>query len=112
MAQTQQQSGIMRTDLQQQDLSDPKRELVQSRVDIPPGAVSPSHTHPGEEIVYVIEGSLDYQLEGMPWVRVEAGDVLFIPAGVVHTVRNESTGNGAELATYVVEKGEPLFAPA
>ena len=40
---------------------------------------------------------------------LKAGDVLFIPAGVVHSARNVGTGRGAELATYVVEKGKPLI---
>jgi len=63
---------------------------------------------PREEIVYVLAGSLEYQLEGKPPVRLRAGDVLFIPAGAIHSVKNVGGSNGAELATYVVEKGKPL----
>jgi quercetin dioxygenase-like cupin family protein len=70
--------------------------------------VSPKHTHPGEEIVYVLEGSLEYQVEGKPPMTLDAGDVLFIPTGAIHTAKNVGSGNGAELATYVVEKGKPL----
>ena len=55
-----QQSGITRTDLQQHDLSIPGREVVQVRVDFIPGVVFGRHTHPGEEIVSVLEGSLEY----------------------------------------------------
>jgi quercetin dioxygenase-like cupin family protein len=40
---------------------------------------------------------------------VKAGDVLFVPAGAIHAVRNVGSGNAAELATYVVEKGKPLM---
>ena len=64
--------------------------------------------HPGAEIAYVIEGLLEYQLEGKPPVTLKAGDALFIPAGVVHSAKNVGSGNAAELATYVVEKGKPL----
>jgi quercetin dioxygenase-like cupin family protein len=44
-----------------------------------------------------------------PPVVLKAGDVLFIPAGVIHSARNVGTGRGAELATYIVEKGKPLL---
>src|ERR671917_129908 len=64
----------------------------------------------GEEIVYVLEGSLEYQVEGRPPVTLKAGEVLFIPAGTIHAAKNVGSGNGAELATYVVEKGKPLVA--
>jgi len=103
-----QQPGLRRTDLQQHDLSIPGREVIQARVELDPGVTSPKHWHPGEEIVYVLEGSLEYQLAGQPPVTLKAGDVLFIPAGTIHTAKNVGTGNGAEVATYVVEKGKPL----
>jgi quercetin dioxygenase-like cupin family protein len=108
----QKQSDIKRTDLQRQDLSVPGREVVQVRVDIPAGAAFPKHSHPGEEMVYMIEGLLEYQLEGRPPVTLKAGEVLFIPAGAVHAVKNVGSGNGAELATYIVEKGKPLLTLA
>ena len=101
-------SGTHRTDLQRHDLSLPGREVVQARVDIDPGKAAPKHRHPGEEIVYVLEGQMQYQLEGKPPVTLKTGDVLFIPAGVPHSAKNVGTDNAAELATYVVEKGKPL----
>ena len=103
-----QQAGSKRTDLQRHDLSAPGREVLQVRVDFDPGTVSPRHTHPGEEIIYVLEGTLEYQVEGRPTMTLKAGDVAFIPAGTIHSAQNVGTGNGAELATYVVEKGKPL----
>jgi quercetin dioxygenase-like cupin family protein len=102
-------SDIKRTDLQRHDLSITGREVVQVRVDIPSGTAFPKHSHPGEEVVYMIEGELEYQLEGRPAVTLKAGEVLFIPAGTVHAVRNTGKVNGAELATYIVEKGKPLL---
>ncbi len=104
-----QQPGSKRTPLQQHDLSTPGREVIQVRVDFDPGYVAPRHTHPGEEVIYVIEGTLEYQIEGQPTRTVKPGDVLFVPAGAIHSVKNIGTGNGAELATYVVEKGKPLI---
>jgi quercetin dioxygenase-like cupin family protein len=108
----QQAPGLWRTDLQRQDLSVPGRELVQSPVDIGPEAPLVKHTHPGEEIIYVLEGSLEYQIEGQPPKTFNAGEALTVPAGVVHAVRNVGSGNAAELATYVVEKGKPLLTLA
>jgi quercetin dioxygenase-like cupin family protein len=103
------QPGIKRTDLQRHDLSVPGREVVQVRVELAPGVAFPKHTHPGEEIIYVLEGTWEYTVEGKPPVTLKAGDVLFIPAGTIHAAKNVGSGNGAELATYVVEKGKPLL---
>lgn len=105
---TAQQSGIRRIDLQRHDLSVPGREVVQVRVDLDPGVSSSRHFHPGEEIVYVIEGKLEYEVEGQATVVLGAGEVLFIPAGTIHRAKNVGTTSGAELATYLVEKGKPL----
>lgn len=103
-----QQDGIKRTDLQRHDLSVPGREAIQVRVDIAPGKAFPKHTHFGEEIIYVLEGTIEYDVEGKPPVTLKAGDVLFIPAGTVHAAKNNGTVPAGELATYVVEKGKPL----
>jgi quercetin dioxygenase-like cupin family protein len=105
----QQAPGLWRTDLQQHDLSVPGHEVVQQRVEIGPEAPLVKHTHPGEEIIYILEGSLEYQVEGQPTRTCNAGDALTVPAGVVHAVRNVGSGNAAELATYVVEKGKPVI---
>jgi quercetin dioxygenase-like cupin family protein len=105
-----QQAGTKRIDLQRHDLSVPGREVVQTIVELDPGVKSSRHTHPGEEIVYVLEGApLEYEVEGRPSVTLEPGDVLFIPAGTVHAAKNVGNRKGAELATYIVEKGKPLL---
>ena len=105
----QQGPGLWRTNLQQQDVSVPGREMVQARVDVGPEAPLVKHTDPGEEIIYVLEGSLEYQVEGQRTRTFHAGDALTVPAGVVHAVRNIGSGNAAELATNIVEKGKPLL---
>jgi quercetin dioxygenase-like cupin family protein len=104
-----QQPQSKRTDLQRHDISSPGREVVQVRVEFDPGYVAPRHTHFGEEIIYVLEGELEYYIEGRSPVTVRPGDVLFVPAGTIHSVKNIGRGNGAELATYIVEKGKPLI---
>jgi quercetin dioxygenase-like cupin family protein len=103
-----QQPGIRRSELQRHDLSAPGREVVQVRVDFDPGAAFGRHHHPGEEIVNVLEGSLEYQVEGKAPVTLKAGDVLFIPARTIHAAKNVGRSSGSELATYIVEKGKPL----
>jgi quercetin dioxygenase-like cupin family protein len=100
-------AGTTRTDLQRRDLSVPGREMLQARVDFAPGATFPRHTHPGEEIIYVLSGILEYEVAGRE-VTLKAGDVLFVPNGVVHAAKNVGDAPAAELATYVIEKGKPL----
>jgi quercetin dioxygenase-like cupin family protein len=103
-------AGITRRDLQRHDLSVPGREVIQTIVELGPGVKSSRHTHPGEEVVYVLEGApLEYELEGKPPMTLKPGDVLFIPAGAVHAARNVGNRKGAELATYIVRKGEALL---
>jgi quercetin dioxygenase-like cupin family protein len=106
------QSKIKRTELQRHDLSVPGRESVQVRIDFEPAAAFGKHSHPGEEIIYVIEGSFEYEVEGKPPVILKGGDVLFIPAGTIHAAKNVGTTNAAELATYIVEKGKQLVVLA
>ena len=103
-----QQPGIKRTDALRHDLGVPGREVIQVRVDFDPGVAFGKHSHPGAEVAYVLEGTLEYQLEGQPPVTLKAGEALFIPAGTIHAAKNIGTGNAAELATYIVEKGKPL----
>ena len=86
--------------------------MIQSRIDFDPGTSFGKHSHPGEEIIYVLEGLLEYEIEGKPPVTLKAGEVLFVPAGVIHAARNVGTTKGSELATYVVQKGKPLLVMA
>jgi quercetin dioxygenase-like cupin family protein len=102
--------GVTRTELQRHDLGIEGREAIQMRIALAPGVTFPNHRHPGEEIIYVLEGTFEYRLEGRP-VTVGAGEVLFVPAGTVHAARNAGSGPAVELATYIVEKGRPLITP-
>jgi quercetin dioxygenase-like cupin family protein len=107
-----QQPGVKRTELQRQDLSVPGREVIQVRVDFDPGVTFPMHSHPGEEVAYVLEGELQYQVEGKGATTLKTGDTMVIPAGVKHAVKNIGSVRGSELATYIVEKGKPLVVLA
>lgn len=104
-----QQVGTHRKELSRNNLSIPGWEEIQARVDLDPGVTAPKHKHPGEEIIYVIEGTIEYQLEGKPPVTLKAGDVLFIPLGVPHSAKNIGQTNAAELGTYIVPIGKPLL---
>jgi quercetin dioxygenase-like cupin family protein len=101
--------GLWRTDLQAQDLSIAGREIVQTRVEITPDSPPIRHYHHGEEVICVLQGSLEYQLDGQPARVCNAWDALTVPKGVVHSARNVGTGVAIELATYVVEKGKPIL---
>lgn len=101
--------GIKRTNLQRHDLSIQGHEAIQVRIDFEHGTAFGMHSHPGEEVIYVLEGLFEYEIEGMPPVTLKAGDVLFIPAGKNHSAKNIGNGKAVELATYIVEKGKPLL---
>jgi quercetin dioxygenase-like cupin family protein len=101
--------GLTRVDVQRSDLSVPGREMIQSRVEISPDASPVRHKHPGEEIIYVLEGALEYSIDGREPATFTAGEALLVPPETVHSVRNVGGGNAAELATYIVEKGKPFF---
>jgi len=101
--------GVKRVDLQKHDLSTPGIEMVQARIDFDGHSAFGKHSHPGEEVIYVVEGLLEYQIEGEKPVTLKAGEVLFIPAGVVHSAKNNTNAKASELATYIVEKGKPIL---
>ena len=103
------QTGIKRTPLQRHDLSATGYEVVQVRVDFEAGVAFGMHNHPGEEIINVLEGTLEYVIEGQSPVVLKAGEVLFIPAGKYHSAKNVGKVKASELATYVVQKGKPIL---
>ena len=52
------------------------------------GVMVPKHTHPGNEIMYVLEGTLEYQVEGRAPITLGAGEVLFVPSGAIHAANS------------------------
>lgn len=104
--------GFKRTELQRHDLATPNHETVQARGEFEPGAVVPKHTHPGEEVGYILQGELTVEVAGKPPQTLKAGDVFFIPANTVHSGKNASKAPTVVISTYIVEKGKPLSAPA
>jgi len=105
-------AGFKRVELQRHDLGAPGREAVQARGEFNPGATVPRHSHPGEEVAYVLEGEVTIEVDGKPPMVLKAGDVFFVPAGQVHAAKNASKGQAKVLSTYIVEKGKPLMTAA
>jgi quercetin dioxygenase-like cupin family protein len=106
-----QQTGFKRTVVQQGDLSAPGREVVQAVAEIQPGGQSGKHTHPGEEVAYILEGTVVIEMDGKPAVSKTAGEGILIPAGTVHNAKNTGQTVAKVLATYIVEKGKPVTTP-
>jgi quercetin dioxygenase-like cupin family protein len=106
------QAALKRTVLQQGDLSAPGREGVMMNVEFPPGASTGRHTHPGDELSYVVQGTLRLEIQGQPPRDLRAGDTLMVPAGVIHNAANTGSASTVVIATYFVEKGKPLASPA
>jgi quercetin dioxygenase-like cupin family protein len=106
-----QQTGFTRVMLQDQDLSIAGQHVVQARAEFQPSVASGRHTHPGEEIGYVLEGQVEVTIDGKPPLIVEAGETFFVPAGLVHEGKNVGATVAKILATYVVEKGKPVSTP-
>ena len=106
------QDGIKRTDVQTSDLSIPGHEVVQQLVEFQPGVVVAKHTHPGEEVTVVLEGTLLLEVAGKPAMTVKAGQGFTVPGGVVHGAKNTGSGPVKLVATYIVMKGKPLRSPA
>jgi quercetin dioxygenase-like cupin family protein len=105
-------SALTRTMVAKADVSVPGREAVVARVEIAPGGVAGWHTHPGDEISYIMEGSATLMIAGQPPRQVSAGEGFVIPAGVVHNAKNDSASPTKLVGVYVVEKGKPLASPA
>jgi len=105
-------SGLTRTLVGRADVSVPGREAVVARVEVAPGAKAGRHTHPGDEISYVLEGEAQLLIDGQPPRTVKAGESFVIPAGVIHDAHNEGSVPIKLVGVYVVEKGKPLATPA
>jgi len=105
-------SGLTRTLVGRADVSVPGREAVVARVEVAPGAKAGRHTHPGDEISYVLEGEATLLIDGQAPRIVKAGESFVIPAGTVHDAHNTGSAPTKLIGVYVVEKGQPLATPA
>src|ERR1700761_6687336 len=103
-------STLKPTEIQHSPSSIPGREIVQVRTEIPVGVESGWHTHPGEEVGYIVAGTVEMAIHGQPTLTLQAGDGFLIPPGTPHNARDIGPGEGHMLSTYIVEIGQPLSA--
>jgi len=100
------------SELQRHDIPGTGREGVTMAIEIPPGATSARHSHPGEDFGYLIEGTIVLYVDGEPPKTVRAGEVFFTERGHIHNARNIGTVMARAVDTYVVDKGKPAVTPA
>jgi quercetin dioxygenase-like cupin family protein len=99
---------LKRTEIQHSPSSIPGREIVQVLTEIPAGVESGWHTHPGEEVGYIVAGMVEMAIHGRATLTLRAGDGFLIPPGIPHNARDLGPGTGHMLSTYIVEAGQPL----
>ena len=104
--------AIKRTVVKTGDVSVPGREAIIANVEIAPGGSAGRHTHPGDEISYILSGEGEILMEGQPPLKVKAGDGFVTPGGTKHDAHNTGTQPLRLVGVYVVEKGKPLATPA
>ncbi len=101
-------AGLQRTEIQRHDSSIPGRIIVQVRTEIPVGVSSGWHNHPGEEVGYIVQGSVQMEIKDQPTLQLRPGDGFLIPPGVPHNALDLGPGTGQMLSTYIVDPNEPL----
>jgi len=99
---------LTRREVQRSPISIPGREVVQVETLIPAGVESGWHTHPGEEVGYIIAGQVEMKVRGRANVLLHAGDGFLIPPRTPHNARDLGPETGRMLSTYIVETGQPL----
>jgi quercetin dioxygenase-like cupin family protein len=107
---TQDKPTVKRTELQRVALDElGNREGVMYIADFPPGGVAPRHYHPGPEFIYILEGAIVLQPDGMEPHTLKQGETMFNPSKRVHIATNPSASAPAKLLIHLVaEKGQPL----
>ena len=101
---------LKRTELQHSASSIPGREIVQVLTEIPAGVESGWHMHPGEEVGYIIAGTVEMMIQGRPTLTLRAGDPFLMPPRTPHNALDVGPETGLMLSTYIVEVGQPLAA--
>jgi quercetin dioxygenase-like cupin family protein len=99
---------LRRTEVQRGASSIPGREIVQVLTEIPAGVESGWHTHPGEEVGYLVAGTVEMSIRDSATLTLHAGDGFLIPPRTPHNARDVGPGTGRMLSTYIVEIGQPL----
>ncbi|HYJ74749.1 MAG TPA: cupin domain-containing protein, partial [Kineosporiaceae bacterium] len=87
-------SRLKRTELQRSASSIPGRDIVQVLTEIPVGVASGWHIHPGEEVGYILAGSVEMRIHDRPTLHLNAGDGFLIPPGTPHNALDVGPGTG------------------
>jgi quercetin dioxygenase-like cupin family protein len=103
---------VKRTEVYRADATPANHEAVVVKAELPGNAHAGRHTHPGDEISYVNDGSADLLVDGEPTRHLKAGDAFLVKQGKVHDLRNTTSTPAHLLGVYLVEKGKPLATPA
>ncbi|CAA9547421.1 MAG: hypothetical protein AVDCRST_MAG43-771 [uncultured Thermomicrobiales bacterium] len=99
---------LKRTELQRSPSSIPGREIVQALTEIPAGVESGWHMHPGEEVGYIIAGTVQMMRHDQPTQTLHVGDPFLMPPNTPHNALDVGPETGRMLSTYIVETGKPL----
>jgi quercetin dioxygenase-like cupin family protein len=99
---------LTRTEIQHRESSIPGREIVQVRTEIPCGVESGWHIHPGEEVGYIVAGTVKMMILNEPTLTLHAGEGFLITPRTPHNALDIGPDVGEMLSTYIVEVGEPL----
>jgi len=99
---------LKRTELQHSPSSIPGREIVQVLTEIPAGVESGWHMHPGEEVGYILAGTVQMQIRGRPTLTLHAGDPFLMPPRTPHNALDLGPETGRMLSTYIVAAGVSL----
>jgi quercetin dioxygenase-like cupin family protein len=99
---------LKRTELQHKPSSVPGREIVQVLTEIPCGVESGWHIHPGEDVGYILAGTVHMMIQGQEMLVLPAGDGFLIPPRTPHNALDVGPETGLMLSTYLVEVGQPL----
>ena len=99
---------LKRTEIQHSGSSIPGRDIVQVLTEIPAGVESGWHIHPGEEVGYIVAGTVRMMIEGGPTLTLNAGDGFLIPPRTPHNAIDLGPDTGRMLSTYIVETDQPI----
>ncbi len=99
---------LKRTQIQHRPSSIPGRDIVQVLTEIPPGVEAGWHTHPGEEVGYIMAGVVTMRIRGRPTLTLRPGDGFLIPPGVPHNALDNGPDTGQMLSTCIVDPDQPL----
>ena len=99
---------LKRTEIQHEESSIPGRDIVQVLTEIPAGVESGWHIHPGEEVGYILAGTVEMRIQGRPTLTLHVGEGFLIPPRTPHNALDLGPDTGRMLSTYIVANDQPI----